>query len=60
MTKWEYKVARFIPGTLARSAEKEIENILDKMGRDGWEMVNFETCGDEYRLVCIFKRKCNT
>ena len=47
MTKWEYSVR-----TLSYGAT--IENVLNKFGDDGWELV---TAGMQYeQVVCYLKR----
>ncbi|MCL2406338.1 MAG: DUF4177 domain-containing protein [Defluviitaleaceae bacterium] len=44
----------------AKYDDAELRQELNKMGEDGWELVNFATCassGTTYQLVFVFKRK---
>lgn len=48
MTRWEYKIVA--PGFRAALDDSKMENKLNELGADGWELVGFK--GDYY----VFKR----
>ena len=63
MDKFEYKVVvNDTKGFWGGSVEmNQLENQLNRMGNDGWEMVSCTTTNQSYgsskSIVCIFKRK---
>lgn len=48
MTRWEYKVVEL--------STEQIENQLNFLGEEGWELIQMEKTGDE--VTAIFKRLC--
>ena len=58
MMKWEYKTYRFHDGGMG-SNKSFLEELLDKCGADGWELVQIVASSDPsdftHRLA-IFKR----
>lgn len=51
--KWEYQVKIFF--------QQDLKNELNKMGEDGWELINFSnftTTGQfiQQQSFCVFKR----
>lgn len=58
MMKWEYKTYRFHDGGMG-SSKSYLEELLDKCGADGWELVQIVASSDPsdftHRLA-IFKR----
>ena len=62
--EWEYKTivikakASFWGGKFDNN---ELDNILNKYGEDGWELVNVvasnQAYGESGSLICIFKRE---
>ncbi len=65
MEKFEYKVVTYdTKGFWGGSVEvSQIENQLNLLGNDGWEMVSCTSTNQSYgaskSIVCIFKRKKN-
>ena len=63
MEKFEYKVVTYDPkGFFGGNVEEnQIEDQLNMLGNDGWEMVSCTSSNQSYgstkSLVCIFKRK---
>jgi hypothetical protein len=58
MMKWEYKTYKFHDGGMG-SNKSYLEDLLDKFGADGWELVQIVGSADpndsSHRLA-IFKR----
>lgn len=55
--KYEYKVIEVFENI---NNQNEIQNKCDKMGEDGWELVNFQSYilfGTTSGFVLIFKRE---
>jgi hypothetical protein len=40
-----------------KKKQDELEETLNDLGRDGWEIVNFHTIGDTPYFVYLFKRQ---
>jgi len=70
MPKWEYKSLRYKPNTLAWDSqftneeeyEKEYIHKLNKLGEDGWELVDilhYTSNGNLYSVCFILKRQVN-
>ncbi len=63
MEKFEYKIVTFeTKGFFGGNVDTyQMENKLNELGRDGWEMVSSTTTNQSYGsskyFVCIFKRK---
>lgn len=63
MEKFEYKVITYDPnGFFGGNVQvNQIENHLNMLGDDGWEMVSCTSSNQSYgstkSLVCIFKRR---
>lgn len=63
MDKFEYKVVTYDPhGFFGGNVEEyQIENQLNQLGNDGWEMVGCTSSNQSYgatkSIVCIFKRR---
>ena len=63
MDKFEYKVVTYdTHGFFGGSVEEnQIENQLNQLGNDGWEMVGCTSSNQSYgatkSIVCIFKRR---
>lgn len=63
MEKFEYRVVTYDPnGFFGGNVQvNQIENQLNLLGNDGWEMVSCTSSNQSYgstkSLVCIFKRK---
>ena len=63
MEKFEYRVVTYDPnGFFGGNVQvSQIENQLNLLGNDGWEMVSCTSSNQSYgstkSLVCIFKRK---
>lgn len=63
MEKFEYKVVVYdTKGFWGGKVEvQQIENQLNQLGNDGWEMVSCTSTNQSYgsskSIVCIFKRK---
>ncbi len=63
MEKFEYKVVTYDPsGFFGGNVQvNQIENQLNMLGNDGWEMISCTSSNQSYgstkSLVCIFKRK---
>ena len=63
MEKFEYKVVTYdTHGFFGGSVEEgQVENQLNMLGNDGWELVGCTSSNQSYgstkSLVCIFKRK---
>ena len=63
MEKFEYKVMAYdTKGFLGGCVEvNQLENQLNLLGNDGWEMVSCTSTNQSYgsskSVVCIFKRK---
>jgi hypothetical protein len=66
MKKLEYKVVK-LPmkglGIFTKDVSPNLENALNTMGKDGWELVNSITpasgFGESEKLVLIFSREIN-
>jgi hypothetical protein len=59
--KWEYKVIGLsIRGSLWKGKKEEWQEEIDKLGREGWELVNIFalsiSLGTTSGIVAIFKR----
>jgi len=55
--KFEYKQIVLNLGlTLGQKKQDEINETLNELGRDGWEMINFEGIGDTHAFAYVFKR----
>lgn len=52
MEKWEYKVIWFSPS----KSLQEIENTINGLGNDGWEMTSASDSGGN-KLVYLKRRK---
>lgn len=65
MEKFEYKVVVYdTKGLLGGIVETDqLENQLNHLGNDGWELVSCSSTNQSYgssrSIVCIFKRKKN-
>ena len=65
MEKFEYKVVTFdTKGFWGGTVEtRQIEEQLNRLGDDGWEMVSGTSTNQSYgaskSIVCIFKREKN-
>ena len=63
MEKFEYKVVTYdTKGFWGGTVEvHQIENQLNQLGNDGWEMVGCTSTNQSYgsskSIVCVFKRK---
>jgi Domain of unknown function (DUF4177) len=58
MMGWEYKTYRFHDGGMGDN-RSYLEDLLDKFGADGWELVQIAGSSDPYDLthrLAIFKR----
>jgi hypothetical protein len=63
MEKFEYKVVTYDPHGFFGGNVKDyqIENQLNQLGNDGWELVGCTSSNQSYgatkSIVCIFKRR---
>lgn len=57
MTQWEYKVVNmsctFKTGS---GAEKMLQQKCDELGKDGWELVNFQNYDMATKFMLVFKK----
>ena len=66
MENFEYKVVVYdTKGVFGGKVESnQLENNLNLLGNDGWELVSCTSTNQSYgsskSIVCIFKRKKNT
>jgi hypothetical protein len=52
---WEYKVEEFYVGPEPELEAEEFQEILNKQGSMGWELVDARWAGNE--VQCAFKRQ---
>lgn len=50
---WEYRYER-LGGTFREAKEEDIKALLDEMGEEGWEVINFAV--DSGKLMFLAKR----
>jgi hypothetical protein len=62
MTQWEYRTIKYKTGGFlgGKIDEQEFEDILNKLGYEGWELVScFDTSqsqGASRDIIAVFKR----
>lgn len=54
--KWEYKYIYIDSKISNKKTANQINEELNNLGEDGWELVNFTTVLVDARYVFIFKR----
>lgn len=54
--KWEYKYIYIDSKISNKKTANQINEELNNLGEDGWELVNFTTVLIDARYVFIFKR----
>lgn len=56
--KWQYKVVKLGRGVFrsAESRRAEIEETLNRLGMDRWELVATNKSSGEHTTMCFFKR----
>lgn len=54
--KWEYKYIYIDSKISNKKTVNQINEELNNLGEDGWELVNFTTVLIDARYVFIFKR----
>lgn len=58
MKKWEYKTIRLI--WAFKTEDKDmLEEKCNELGKEGWELVNFQYYDMSSRCMLIFKRESN-
>ena len=54
--KFEYKLLRLSIGVF-KDKTASVEEQMNELGLDGWDLVRSELIGDGVEMVCIFKRQ---
>lgn len=56
MEKFEYKIEEHETEGLGSLNLKELKNMLNKSGKEGWELIDWE-CPTIFHWVLVFKRR---
>ncbi len=62
MKQFEYKVLHITRAgiIIGGTSDKEWEEIMNNLGKEGWELVGFTGIGGVSVIDCIFKRQLGT
>ena len=53
----EYKVVNVNTRLTGSRTEKELQDTCDELGKEGWDLVNFESYDLSTKFIPIFKRE---